>query len=118
MNKHKVDFYRYHRPLDRVTGFAKSSMGVTFYVRINYKRRWLRVSCSVCDGDNFSKLHGKLLARARYDERRWIEFSLDEYVASREPVLFYLRMNLDPGVVTGLSEFDAAAYQMDRVFAK
>lgn len=114
MNKHKVDFYRYHRPLDRVTGFAKSSKGVTLYVRLNYKKRWMRVSCSVCDGDNFSKLYGKMLARTRYDLGSWLEFPLDEFVASHESVLYYLRMNIE--APTGLQEFDAAEPQLSGKF--
>ena len=114
--KNKVSFYRYHRPADLKTGFAKSDMGVTFFVKINYKKRTMRVSCAVCDGDNFWKLGGKLIARMRYDEGRYLEFSLDDYVNSKESVLDYLRITLDDEC--HLPEFEAAVKQLRRMYSK
>lgn len=114
--KNKVSFYRYHRPIDHKTGHAKSDQGVTFFVKINYKKRTMRVSCSVCNGDNFSKVSGKFVASLRYDEKRYLEFSLNEYVSSQESVLDYLRITLDDEC--HLTEFEAAVKQLRRMCAK
>lgn len=113
---HKISFYRYHRLLDRKTGFAKSNMGVTFFVKINYRKRTMRVSCSVCNGDNFSKERGKIQASTRYDFGRYLEFPLNDYVNSQESVLDYLRLNLDDEC--HLPEFEAAVKQLRRMYAK
>ena len=113
MKNHKISFYRYHRPIDHKTGFAKSNMGVTLFVKINYKKRTMRVSCSVCNGDNFSKERGKIQARTHYDFGRYLEFSLNDYVSSQESVLGYLRLNLDDEC--HLPEFEAAVKQLRRM---
>lgn len=116
MKNHKISFYRYHRVLDVKTGFAKSDMGVTFFVKINYKKRTMRVSCSVCNGDNFSKERGKIQAYSRYAVGRYLELSLNEYVDSSASVLDYLRIMLDDECP--LQEFEAAVKQLRRMYAK
>lgn len=108
--KNKVKFFRYHRPLDPKTNFAKSDMGVTFFIKINYKKRTMRVSASVCNGDNFSKEVGKIQSRTRYDFGRYLEFPLNDYTVSEESVLDYLRITLDNKC--HLPEFDAAVKQL------
>lgn len=91
-SENKVDFFRFYRPIDPNAGFADSSKGVTFYIRLNYTKRWMRVSISVCNGDNFDKDYGKYLARLVYDEGKYIEYDLDNIISSGESILEYLRV--------------------------
>lgn len=95
MSKNKVEFFRYHRPVDLKTGLPRSDMGVTLFVKMNYKKRWIRVSASICNGDNFSKDTGKLIAKDGYDWVNFLEFDLDDFQISEMGITDYVKTMLE-----------------------
>ena len=92
-SKNKVEFFRYYRPVDKTTGYARSDMGVCFYIKMNYKegKRWMRVSASVCNGDNFEKWTAKENAKWRYDLKDYAEFELDDFQFSGASIVDFLK---------------------------
>jgi hypothetical protein len=76
-------------------------MGVTLYIRINYKKRWIRIAHSVCNGDNFSKEIGKQWCAERYVSGDYYQFCLEDFQASGMSVTAYLTAFLEAVCCSG-----------------
>ena len=66
---HNPHFYRYIRPIDFKTGDADSQRGVTLSIYLNYDRRLMSVSYSICNNEPGEPSFSKELGRRIADQR-------------------------------------------------
>lgn len=77
-NTKKVEFFRYFRPVygkikkrpnPRLEFNPEPTMGITYYVILDFDERTVTISYSICNGDLFNKKIGKELAKKHMNER-------------------------------------------------